>query len=300
MTPKDPTNRVLEHILSEESIEEMANALDEKLTSRRGFMSQAAKIGGGAALLAGSSAGLSVADDETSNTTTTSGGGGGDGQVSTVDVLNYALTLEHLENVFYQQGLQTFSKQELAQFADRFAGQTRESTLRFFQAIQSHEQAHVDQLSQVITDLGGTPVEACTYDFGYQSAGEFAAVAQALENTGVSAYNGAINLLENDELLTAAATIATVEGRHASYLNLINGEIPFPNAFDPARSMAEVTEIAGQFIVECPGQGQATTTNQAGTGTATGTSTGTETGTSPGTTTTDGTGTTTDYTTTDG
>ena len=53
MTLNDSTDHVLEHILSEGSIERMGEALDDKLTSRRGFMSQAAKIGGGATVLAG-------------------------------------------------------------------------------------------------------------------------------------------------------------------------------------------------------------------------------------------------------
>jgi hypothetical protein len=60
----------------------------------------------------------------------------------------------------------------------------------------------------------------------------------------------------------AAATVATVEARHASYLNVINGEIPFPAAFDTPKSRAEVLAIAGQFITSCPGGGP--TSNPAG------------------------------------
>lgn len=39
-----------------------------------------------------------------------------------VDVLNYALTLEHLENTFYRQGLANFTRQNFldAGFADPF------------------------------------------------------------------------------------------------------------------------------------------------------------------------------------
>jgi hypothetical protein len=32
-----------------------------------------------------------------------------DDETSDLDVLNYALTLEHLENAFYREGLETFS-----------------------------------------------------------------------------------------------------------------------------------------------------------------------------------------------
>jgi hypothetical protein len=39
-----------------------------------------------------------------------------------------------------------------------------------------------------------------------------------------------------------------VEARHASYLNLITGEIPFPAAFETPLTTEEVLEIAGPFI----------------------------------------------------
>ena len=40
-----------------------------------------------------------------------------------------------------------------------------------------------------------------------------------------------------------------VEARHASYLNLLTGEIPFPAAFETPLTMDEVLEIAGPFLV---------------------------------------------------
>ena len=73
--------------------------------------------------------------------------------------------------------------------------------------------------------------------------------AMALENTGVSAYDGAGQFIADPELLTAAGSIVAVEARHASYLNLLNGEIPFPAAFETAKSPEEILEIAGPFIV---------------------------------------------------
>jgi hypothetical protein len=52
------------------------------------------------------------------------------------------------------------------------------------------------------------------------------------------------------------ATIATVEARHASYLNFINGDVPFPQAFDtPAapRKMCQAIQAEnGGFIVSSP------------------------------------------------
>jgi hypothetical protein len=80
----------------------------------------------------------------------------------------------------------------------------------------------------------------------------YVATAQALENTGVMAYTGAINCLLNADLIEAGATIATVEARHASFLNLLNADSPFPAAFDTPKTKCEIFAIAAPFIVDCP------------------------------------------------
>jgi hypothetical protein len=161
-----------------------------------------------------------------------------------VDVLNYALTLEHLEYAFYRDGLDQFSEED-------FTGAGFDpAVFEYFGLIRDHEQAHVETLTSVIGDLGGEPVEEAEYDFGYDDVAGFVAVAQALENTGVSAYQGAAQfLIEQDDLLTAALTIHGVEARHASYLNGLNGAVPFPDAVDSPLTPDEVLEIAGPFIV---------------------------------------------------
>jgi hypothetical protein len=161
-----------------------------------------------------------------------------------VDVLNYALTLEHLEYAFYRDGLDQFSE---ADFTD--AG-FNPAVVEYLGLIRDHERDHVDTLTSVIGDLGGEPVEEAEYDFGYSDVAGFIGVAQALENTGVSAYQGAAaDLIDEDELLTAALTIHGVEARHAAYLNGLNGTSPFPDAVNPTLTPDEVLAIAGPFIV---------------------------------------------------
>jgi hypothetical protein len=158
-----------------------------------------------------------------------------------IDVLNYALTLEHLEYAFYRDGVGLFS------FGNDSRGQSIDTNLA---AIRDHEGAHVETLTSVITDLGGEPVAEAAYDFGdaYSDPMAFMMTAAALENTGVSAYDGAGQFITDPELLTAAGSIVAVEARHASYLNLLTGEIPFPDAFETPLTMDEVLEIAGPFI----------------------------------------------------
>lgn len=161
-----------------------------------------------------------------------------------VDVLNYALTLEHLEATFYREALVKFTGDDFVT-----AGFQAEAIDRFAM-IADQEKTHVETLISVITSLGGTPVEEATYDFGYADLPGFFAVAQALEDTGVAAYQGAAQyLIEEDALLTAALTIHGDEARHASFLALFNATSPFPEAFNPSLTPDEVLAIAGPFIV---------------------------------------------------
>jgi rubrerythrin len=203
-----------------------------RIMSRRGLLSGAFKLGvGGAAAVAlagtpsfGRFTALAASSDFADD----------------VDVLNYALTLEHLEYAFYRDGVGMFTFGNDA-FGNAIGARLME--------IRDHEKAHVDTLTKVITSLKGTPVSEGTYDFGYGSdMKKFLATAAALENTGVSAYDGAGQYLKNPDLLTAAGGIVSVEARHASYLNLITGAVPFPAAFETAKSKAEILKIAGPFI----------------------------------------------------
>ena len=208
-----------------------AVALERRRLSRRSVLSGSMKIAAGAALALSVSSVPSVVRLTRAQELKTD-----------LDVLNYALTLEHLEYAFYRDGVGLFS------FGNDSRGQSIDAN---FGAIRDHEGEHVDTLLNVITDLGGTPVEEAKYDFGdaYTSAEGFMMTAMALENTGVSAYDGAAQFLTNPDLLTAAGSIVAVEARHASYLNLLNGEIPFPDAFETPKSPEEILAIAGPFIV---------------------------------------------------
>lgn len=207
-----------------------------RLTTRRGLLLGGAKFAAGGALalsvVGAPGLGRGILAQEAAQDAVVFG--------SDVEVLNFALTLEHLEHAFYRDGIGQF------QFG---LGPFNIDIDNYLADIRDDELAHVETLSQVITDLGGEPVAEAEYDFGYTDAQSFLDVAQALENTGVRAYDGAAQFLSDPELLTAAGTIVAVEARHASYLNLINGDIPFPEAFEDPATPDEVLEIAGPFIV---------------------------------------------------
>lgn len=209
------------------------------VSSRRQFLQRSAAVGASALALSVAGANTALAQDASSD------------DVSDVDVLNFALTLEHLEYAFYRDGLARFDKSDFASAKSLrgFSNRVRKDVHPNLEDVRDHEETHVDTLTAVINDLGGDPVGEAEYDFGVDTVDEFLAVAAVLENTGVSAYDGAISLIESGDLQTAGATIATVEARHASYLNLVTGDDPFPAAFDEAKTMDEVLDAAGGFIV---------------------------------------------------
>ena len=94
---------------------------------------------------------------------------------------------------------------------------------------------------------------ASNYDFGIAGVGSALRTAKLLENTGIKAYDGAIAHLERAGLLTAGATIATVEACYASYLNLLNRSVPFPSAFAGPVAPRRICETVREaFITSSP------------------------------------------------
>jgi rubrerythrin len=142
------------------------------------------------------------------------------GHIPTVlGVLNFALTLEFLEAEFYTMGLE----------ADGLIPPGKDQAI--FETIEKHEVDHVAFLKAVIMSYGGTPVEKPTFDFTaggnfapFENYEQFLALAQAFEDTGVRAYKGqAGNLIAEDDVLTAALQIHSVEARHASEVRRLRG-----------------------------------------------------------------------------
>ncbi|WP_420150518.1 ferritin-like domain-containing protein [Spirosoma sp.] len=132
------------------------------------------------------------------------------------EVLNFALTLEYLEAEFYNAGLA--------------AGGLLTGTARtVYQQIAKHENAHVELLKSVLMDKA---IKKPTFDFTYKGAFSdvltnyqtFAAVSQALEDTGVRAYKGqAARLMSAPMVLTVALNIHSVEARHAARVRMLRG-----------------------------------------------------------------------------
>lgn len=140
-----------------------------------------------------------------------------------LDVLQFALLLERLEADFYARGVAA-------------SGLIPSADLPIFQAISAHETAHVSALTTLVTQKGGSPGTAPTFDytakgnvpgfnFGAGQYETFKVLAHAFEDTGVRAYKGQAGRLINDKaVLTAALTIHSVEARHASEIRRLRGK----------------------------------------------------------------------------
>ena len=188
-----------------------------------------------------------------------------------IDVLNFALTLEYLEDEFYVMGLANGS---LIPAGD----------LPIFQQISKHETAHVALLKSV---LGANAVDKPNFDFTaggtldpFNDYPTFQLLSQAFEDTGVRAYKGqATALIGDNTVLTTALRIHSVEARHASEVRRLRGQKGWitgnttdnaaiaatyageeatnggatsdarTEAFDEPLTMAQVLAIADPFIV---------------------------------------------------
>ncbi|KAH7414333.1 ferritin-like domain-containing protein [Phaeosphaeria sp. MPI-PUGE-AT-0046c] len=170
------------------------------------------------------------------------------GGLTDVDILNFALTAEHLESEFYKQGFAKFS------MADFTAMGLTESQVKSLMGVGQTEATHVSTLISSIAATGSKPVEACQYNFdaALASAQSMVQTARVLEAVGVSAYLGAAPLIKSPDVLSAAASIVTVEARHQAFIRVASGAEPVPAAFDTALGPKAVFTLAAQFIKSCP------------------------------------------------
>jgi hypothetical protein len=156
----------------------------------------------------------------------------------TLDILNYALTLEHLEARAYSEVLA----------AGLVSGTARD----YFQAFGAHEAAHVDALTQTIRSLGRTPVMAQqNYNWpDFQSQEEVITYFQTVEELGAAAYLGqAPKLVDGGDLLTAAVSIHNVEAQHAAALADLIGISPSP-AFAEGKTMEQVLAVVRPILAQ--------------------------------------------------
>jgi hypothetical protein len=146
-----------------------------------------------------------------------------------IGILNYALTLEYLEAAFYNE----CTKNKVAKGAQESA---------FLKTATADENAHVAFLKKA---LGSKATAAPKVDFGdATSKAKWLPTSYALENTGVHAYSGQVLNISNPAYVAAAASILTIEARHASVAGLLvkptEKEMTPDGPFDTPFTAAEV------------------------------------------------------------
>lgn len=146
------------------------------------------------------------------------------------DILNGALFYEHQAIWAYGAAAGGLSDTDVGK-----------AVLAIALANQADHMAHRDLLTQVVADLGGTPVmAAASYDLsaylergdgGLDSDVNIAKLALALETDAAIAYAGEVARLKTPELITAGTTIAAAEAAHATTIRAafisLGVEIPF-------------------------------------------------------------------------
>jgi rubrerythrin len=138
--------------------------------------------------------------------------------------LNLALTVEYTEAEFYAEAVERGELQgELRSFAEQVSGQEDE------------------HLAFIKSALGSSAGAKPKFDFGNATTNgdAFAERAAELEDLAVAAYAGQANNLSK-KTLAAAATLVSVEARHAAWIRSIVGRPPANEPTDKARTAEQV------------------------------------------------------------
>jgi len=141
-------------------------------------------------------------------------------------IFGFALQVEYLQAAFYTAAVE--------------GGALRGEVLEFAETVADHERQHVEFFRRTLGSAAGAEPQ---FDFGRRTASKraFLDAALRLENSGVAAYNGqAANLTKKS--LSAIASIVSVEGRHAAWVNAIAGRQPAPRAADPGATAKVVAK----------------------------------------------------------
>ncbi|KAJ7450892.1 ferritin-like domain-containing protein [Mycena latifolia] len=168
-------------------------------------------------------------------------------EVTDPQVLNYALTLEHVEATFYKKYLDKFSD------SDFISAGYEEWTRGRFTQIRDHEATHVEFLTTALQAAGAQAVEACEYDFPVTDVASFVNFAGILEAVGTAAYTGGAQFISNKDYLTAAGSILAVEARHEAWINsAAKQSSAWDTAFQTPLAPNPVYSLAAPFIKSCP------------------------------------------------
>lgn len=145
--------------------------------------------------------------------------------------LELLLLVEYTEVAFYDRALD----------AGRLTGEVRD----YVETVAAQEREHLEYLKRLV---GSDAPPAPDFDFGVAVSDRDAFIRRAaeLEDLAVAAYNGQGTNVGRDTL-RAAASVASVEARHAAWIRSIAGKPPAPDAVDQPQSADAVLATLEQF-----------------------------------------------------
>lgn len=121
-----------------------------------------------------------------------------------------------------------------------------------FQEIMQDEDAHVQFLQGA---LGSAARPKPTFKgLDASNISTFVTLSRTFENVGVGAYLFGASAISDKNTLLKAATILTVEARHAGFLDEVTGQALSPNgAFDKPLSQSDIVNAVSPFIASLNG-----------------------------------------------
>lgn len=181
----------------------------------------------------------------------TSGGGTTSGNTADVTALNNLLAMQNLQSAFFTQGLQKFQASDFAGI--NLSCSTNTPTYDLLKAINTQMGQQITSLQGAITNLGGTPVQPCTYTFTFTTPQAFLNQAVTFANLSSSSFATNTAGINSSDVRTNLATITAVQARQSAFLDVLNAANPFPQAFEPTVTQSDVTNRLNPFISSCAG-----------------------------------------------
>ncbi|HEY7897869.1 MAG TPA: ferritin-like domain-containing protein [Gemmatimonadaceae bacterium] len=208
-----------------------------KASTRRSFL----KLLGVGGTIVLAPALFEACDSYTPVTAPGNGGGGGSASLdlsSDIGILNYAYALEQLEAAFYT-----------AVVASAAFGSLNAEQQEVMNDLRNHEVIHREFLKAALgaSAIGSLAFSPTAVASTLTSSAVILKNAEAFEDLGVSAYNGAGKYIKSADYLTLAGKIVSVEARHAAAIRDIRDSLGITGG------TAAGTRFAGDDVVAASG-----------------------------------------------
>lgn len=204
-----------------------------RMATRRKFL-KALGVGGSIVLMPS----VFAACDNSDDSAITGPSGSASLNLSTdVGILNYAFALEQLEAAFYTAVVASAA----------FSGMTAEQK-EVMTDLRAHEVAHREFLRAALgsSAIGDLALNSANVATTVASTAAILKNAEAFEDLGVSAYNGAGKYLQDANYLLLAGKIVSVEARHAAAIRDLREGLSLAGT-------AAGTRFAGDDVVNAQG-----------------------------------------------